>query len=662
MTVSKKSDNSGKPEILAPAGNRVSFLAALAAGADAVYCGMKHFSARMAAANFSIGELASLAAMARGKGVKVYVAFNSLIKPDELNRAGRLLDQLNRQVKPEALIVQDLALVQLAGQVGYSGELHLSTLSNVSFPSALKPAHQNLGVDRIVLPRELSIDEMKTVASVCPDGLGLEVFVHGALCYAVSGRCYWSSYLGGKSGLRGRCVQPCRRIYDQGNQRERYFSCQDLSLDVLAKVLLDIPQVRAWKIEGRKKGPHYIFHTVKAYQLLRDRGSDPEMKRTALNHLSMALGRTGTHYNFLPQRPQNPVQAGDQTGSGFLVGRVKGTRQKPFMTPGEELMAGDVLRIGYEDEPWHRVIKIGRHIPKGGRFHLKAFAAKGSVKGIPIFLVDRRETALEEMISRLEDKLAKNPTPEIQSSTFNARTAKPWRKRTKVIDLKVYRTLGSDKLRGHTGVWFPVATQKGLPDRLRRDLWWWFPPVVWPDGEPEFQRHLNRILKNGARNFVLNAPWQAAFFPSPENLNLWAGPFCNTANTLAIQTLASLGFKGAIISPELGQADIVQLPKQSPLPLGIVVSGNWPLCVSRTLADQVKTGKLFTSPRGEQAWVRKYAADYWVYPNWKLDLSGKQRELERAGYSLFVHLVEPVPKGVKLKKRQGEWNWNINLK
>ena len=108
------------------------------------------------------------------------------------------------------------------------------------------------------------------MAAQCPDDLGLEVFVHGALCYAVSGRCYWSSYLGGKSGLRGRCVQPCRRFYHQKSQNGRFFSCYDLSIDVLVKVMLDIPAIHAWKIEGRKKGPHYVYYTTRAYQLLRD--------------------------------------------------------------------------------------------------------------------------------------------------------------------------------------------------------------------------------------------------------------------------------------------------------------------------------------------------------------------------------------------------------
>ena len=116
----------GLPEILAPAGNRESFLAALAAGADAVYCGLKHFSARMAAENFTLHELAVLIRLAHDQGRKVYVPVNTLIKSDELNAAGRMLDQLNRMAAPDALIVQDLAMVSLARQTGFSGEIHLS--------------------------------------------------------------------------------------------------------------------------------------------------------------------------------------------------------------------------------------------------------------------------------------------------------------------------------------------------------------------------------------------------------------------------------------------------------------------------------------------------------------------------------------------------------
>ena len=295
-----------KPEILAPAGGKDAFLAALAASADAIYCGLKSFSARMAAKNFTLSELAGLADLARQRGTKLYLAVNTLLKPKDLAPFGQQLLQVNRLIRPDALIIQDLAVAALAKQVGFKGEVHLSTLANVSMSQILARLSKTFGVQRVVLPRELNVDEIKQMAAACPHDLGLEVFVHGALCYGVSGRCYWSSYLGGKSGLRGRCVQPCRRRYKQGAKAQRYFACQDLSLDVLAKVLAKVPQVRAWKIEGRKKGPHYVYYTVTAYQMLRDEGQDPQAKKTALALLAHALGRPGTHYNFLSQTPLRP--------------------------------------------------------------------------------------------------------------------------------------------------------------------------------------------------------------------------------------------------------------------------------------------------------------------------------------------------------------------
>ncbi len=649
------------PAILAPAGNKASFLAALAAGADEIYCGLKQFSARMEVKNFSVEELSALTRLAHDKGTKVHVAINSLLKTEDLDRAGTLLKLLDRWVKPDALIIQDLSLLQLARQTGFSGKLHLSTLSNVSFASALNLVKSKFRVHRIVLPRELNIDEIRAMALDCPKNLDLELFIHGALCYGVSGRCYWSSYLGGKSGLRGRCVQPCRRVYTQKDQSKRFFSCRDLSLDVLVKVLLTIPRVRAWKIEGRKKGPHYVFYTVKAYRILRDHGSDAKMKKEALNLLSYALGRTGTHYNFLPQRPQNPVGIDIQTGSGLLVGKIKGTRQKPFLIPREDLLPGDLLRLGYEDESWHGTQRVGKYVPKGGRFFLKTSSKTSPAKGTPIFLTDRREKSLEDMLSGLEKELNKKPALKILPATFNVRLPQRSKNKATVSDLHVFRNPEKAKSKGLTGLWLGSQTENKMPKGHGHRIWWWLPPVIWPEDEVNYKELVNHVLKKGSRNFVLNAPWQLAFFSMPKKLNLWAGPFCNIANPLAVKTLGSLGFKGAIVSPELGRKDYFTLPKHSPLPLGIVISGNWPLCVSRIISEKLDTQKPLISPKGEESWVKKFESDYWVYPNWKLDISAKKNQLEKAGYRLFVHLVEPLPKEVTLKKRPGLWNWNLDL-
>jgi putative protease len=649
------------PEILAPAGNKESFLAALAARADAIYCGLKLFSARMEAKNFTHEEFITLVALAHQKGVKVYVALNTMLKPGDLALAGQMLDLLQRQVKPDAVIIQDLALVPLVRQTGFGGEIHLSTLAHVSFSRALQVIRQNLQVNRVVLPRELNIDELKTLAQACPSGLGLEVFIHGALCYGVSGRCYWSSFLGGKSGLRGRCVQPCRRLYKQNTQTHRYFSCQDLSVDVLAKVLMSIPQVRTWKIEGRKKGPHYVYYTVCGYRLLRDHGQDPAMKKDALQFLERGLGRSGTHYFFLPQRPQNPIDLQGQTGSGLLVGKIKGSREKPFFNTREELLPGDVLRLGYEDMAGHLIKRITRAVPKGGRLHINPTSPKGFVKGAPVFLTDRREKRLDDMLADLKDQLDQVPASAKRISRFKPVLPKGVLIKTRLLELEVLRSLPKSIPREPFGLWLTGEVLKKIPGNRASQIRWWLPPVIWPENEEAINDQVQAAVKKGAHYFVLNAPWQIAFFKTCKGLDLWAGPFCNIANPLAIAALETMGFSGAIVSPELGAEDFMQLPQQSPIPLGIVIAGNWPLCVARTVAQEVQLNQPFASPRGEQSWATRYGTDYYVYPNWKLDLNAQKKALQNAGYTLFVNLIEPVPPKVKLKKRPGIWNWDTKL-
>ncbi len=659
-----KLDESTKqvPEILAPAGNRAAFLAAVAAGADAIYCGLKSFSARMEAKNFSLEELAQLIRLAHARDIRVYVTFNSLLKGSELEGAGQMIGALQKDVRPDALIIQDLALVQLARQAGYKGELHLSTLANVSFGSGLKTCAALEGIDRVVIPRELNIDEMKAMAAVCPDTLGLEAFIHGALCYGVSGRCYWSSYLGGRSGLRGRCVQPCRRLYSQKNSRGRHFSCQDLSLDVLVKVLKTVPQIRTWKIEGRKKGPHYVYYTVKAYQMLRDQFSDPQAKRAALKLLEMALGRPGTHYNFLPQRPQNPLNAERQTGSGFMVGKTKGSQDKAFLIPREELMSGDTLRIGYEDQPGHTLIRVKKSVPRNGKFYLNLGGKRVPARGTPVFLTDRREKSLDKMIVDLETELDKLPPVKIGKQPFFLKSPRAGKAGRRAVSLDVYRTAKSRRPAVVQGLWLSGDILKTSKKGMLKHVWCWLPPVIWPQNEKSVQDHVAAAKRSGCRQFVLNAPWQMTFFDRKENLTLWAGPFCNAANPLVFKTLVELGFSGVIVSPELGRQAYLELPAQSPLPLGIVISGHWPLCVSRAVSGDIKAATAFTSPRGEQGWVVKYDSDYWVFPNWQLDLKSEIPGLEQAGYKMVVNLMEPIPRGVKLKQRPGKWNWKIGLK
>lgn len=666
-----------RPEILAPAGDTASFLAALAAGADAVYAGLKHFSARMEAENFSLGELAALADLARDKGAKLYVAMNVLAKPGDLAAAGRLAARLERNVRPAALIVQDLGLADAVRQAGFSGELHFSTLAAVTHPAALAVA-RDLGADRVVLPRELSVDEIKACAAACPEGLALEVFVHGALCYNVSGRCWWSSFLGGKSGLRGRCVQPCRRIYAAKSRKARFFSCNDLSLDVLARTLITTPQVAAWKIEGRKKGPHYVYYTTTAYRMLRDSPDEPEAKKTALGLLEQALSRPTTHYRFLPQRPQVPVEPEKHTGSGLFVARTAAAGSGFALSPRIPLIPGDLLRVGFEDQAGHRTLPVRKAVPKAGTLTVPGGRSAAPAAGTPVFLVDRREPELARLLDRLGRELKAKARPEpAEAPDFAPALPAPLPRsgRPRTETMHVFRRAPKERVPGELGLWLAPHAQD-TPRGMRSRVWWWLPPVIWPENEALWYDAVTRARRARGCNFVLNAPWQISLFKGflasagrqarpgerpLRDLTLWAGPFCNIANPLALAALARLGFSGAMVSPELPRADLLALPGQSPLPLGIVTHGQWPLGVTRAGLAGVKGGQPVASPKGEICWAREVGGDVWIYPGWGLDLGPHEAELVRAGYALFIRLNEQKPKAVPTAARFSRFNWDLDL-
>lgn len=650
---------------MAPAGDASSYLAAVAAGADAVYVGLKHFSARMQATNFSISELAQLASLGRDRGTKTYVAMNTLVKPGDVESAGRLIDRLQKSVKPFAIIVQDLAMIELAKQVGFKGEIHLSTLANLSHPTGLAIARK-LGANRVVVPRELNLDEVKLMADACPKDLDLEIFVHGALCHCVSGRCYWSSYLGGKSGLRGRCVQPCRRLYKSGkSDPQRLFSCTDLSLDVLTKPLLSMPKVSAWKIEGRKKGPHYVYYTVRAYQMLRDNPKDAQAKKAAQDLLDQALGRPTSHSVFLPQRPFQPIRPGEETASGRLIGEVKRDQKKLFFQTREQLNPGDVVRVGYEDLPGHRTLFIRRRVPKRGRMDIP-FSKKPENNRIPVgtkvFLVDRRDKELTKLIKELEGELSFFPAPESKESKFTPKWPKTAsRQKVKPENITLFRSAPRGKVYGKTAFWLERSTIGKVPRNTVNRSQWWLPPVIWPDEDKKYRSLIKEAVKKGAREFVLNAPWQAAYFEDRKNAILVAGPFCNASSRLSLKILKDLGCSSAIISPELPADDIFELAQNPPMPLGFVIKGMWPFGVARFLAESVRLDEPIKSPMHEVMFVRKHNQNNWIYPAWELDLSGEYRSLDRAGFKSFITIREEWPRAVPRPKRTSTFNWKLKL-
>jgi putative protease len=190
---------------------------------------------------------------------------------------------------------------------------------------------------------------------------------------------------------------------------------------------------------------------------------------------------------------------------------------------------------------------------------------------------------------------------------------------------------------------------------------WWLPPVIWPDEDKKYRSLIKEAVKNGAREFVINSPWQVAYFEDRKNITLVAGPFCNAANAFALQVLKNLGCSSAIISPELPGEDVLALSNNPPLHLGIVIKGMWPFGLSRFLADPIRLDEPIKSPMHEVSFVRKYGQTNWIYPGWELDLSEEYKGLDRAGFKSFVTMIEDWPKDVPKPRRTSTFNWRLQL-
>ena len=258
-------------ELLAPAGNFETALAAFEAGADAVYCGLTEFSARAFADNFSLEDLKNLLRYARSSrnasesraSRKVYITFNTVIDEDNIEAAIEQLARLD-EAKPDALIVQDIGVARICRRHFPGLELHASTqLVAHNLEGAL--AMRDLGFKRVVLARELSLEEIASIAKRCGD-MELEVFIHGALCYSVSGLCLFGAMEKGRSGNRGKCPYCCRLPYeDETGKKTLCFSMKDLRLGEDVRKLADAG-VASLKIEGRMKSSLYVASVTRYYR------------------------------------------------------------------------------------------------------------------------------------------------------------------------------------------------------------------------------------------------------------------------------------------------------------------------------------------------------------------------------------------------------------
>ena len=349
-------------ELLAPAGTVETFNAALDGGADAIYVGAPGFNARNLARDLRIEEIGAMIRHCHKLDKKLYIAANSLLLERELPLVIENLALL-QELEPDALIVQDLGLIRLVRHYFPKLKLHGSTLMTVHNSDGVR-FQAELGCERVVLAREMTLKEIAAI-SARRGSTELEIFIHGAMCFSYSGLCLFSSYLGGKSGLRGRCVQPCRRAYSSGGKGPagkgnkttgkkgdsgRYlFSMNDLT-GLEAVPLLQEAGISSLKIEGRLRSAHYVHSIVCAYRKVLD--AAPDNQEVALAEAKVladqAMSRkTSSGYFFSPQPAEAtaPYHSGNM---GIHLGRFTVTRKVGdqvtcrFVTKGSLAVGGQI--------------------------------------------------------------------------------------------------------------------------------------------------------------------------------------------------------------------------------------------------------------------------------------------------------------------------------
>ena len=374
-----------KPEVMSPAGYWPQLEAAVEAGADSVYFGLKHFTAR-AKVGFSLEELPEVMQTLHRRGVNGYVTFNTLIFDHELREAARTLAAI-AEAGADSIIVQDLGITHLARQIVPTLELHGSTQMSITSVEGVRLAEQ-LGVTRVVLARELALDEIRAIreATSCE----LELFVHGALCVSYSGQCFSSEAWGGRSANRGQCAQACRLPYEMIVDDEarplgdaRYLlSPGDLyALDYIPEIVQ--LGVSALKIEGRYKDANYVALTTQAYRKAVDAawaGQPPAISRRDELHLEQAYSRgRGPHF-ISGTDHQAVVQGRSPRHRGVLIGRVVEVRADRVLLMPEPSSAPAPLKPGdgvvFDAADW----RSPEEPEEGGRVFHVAPARRGYVE------------------------------------------------------------------------------------------------------------------------------------------------------------------------------------------------------------------------------------------------------------------------------------------
>lgn len=667
-----------KTEILAPAGNLEVIYPAVRMGANAVYLGADIFSARGNAGNFNREQLLEAVKYCHARGVAVHLACNTLIHDDELESALKLIEYAC-EIGIDAVIVQDIGLASLIRSAAPKIAVHASTQMSVHTSEAAKMLY-DMGFERVVLARELSKSEIKEIAdnlkkANCP--IELEVFVHGALCMCVSGQCYMSAMLGGRSGNRGLCAQPCRLPFDAGGNGYD-LSLKDLSLISNLKELHKIG-VTSFKIEGRMKRPEYVAAAVSACRQSLDKGFvDGEI----LENLRAVFSRSGFTDGYYMNK---------------LGPDMFGTRSKEDVTSATNKLLTQI-RTTYKDES--PLIPVSFTLEVKSNKPARLIACDNSGNSVEAF-GDIPETAINLPLSaeRCEGCLNKTGgTPFYADKieciidsglTLSAKSLNAMRRNTlqdllakreelKPISFKMPEIPKSNPHKNKTMGFRAKFHNANIPDDFL-DFELIYVPMFLPDSElvtlldkgfaiaveipramfgreKEIENRLRELQKLGIYE-VLASNLGSIEIAQKVGMDIHGGFGLNIVNTASLEWAESIGLLDVEVSFELTLAQIANLG--GTIPRGIISYGRLPLMLTRNCpvkndgkgCKNCKTPPTIRDRKGKNFPIICDKQSCEILNCVPLVLSDRQDEIKNVDFQILQFNVEnPVEISGKLKE------------
>lgn len=590
-----------KIEILAPVGSEEMLRAAVFSGADAVYLGFSGFNARTGAGNFDADSLQEAVRFCHARGVAVHVALNTTVYGTELSA----LEQAIRAVAAsgaDAVICQDLAVATLIGKIAPQLPRHGSTQMSVhTLQGALEL--KELGFTRVVLARELSLTEVEHITKHC--GIETECFIHGALCMSVSGQCYMSAFLGGRSGNRGSCAGPCRLPFEANALPEgkpgrlHHLSLKDNSaIDKLDK--LQALGVASAKIEGRLRTPEYVAAAVSACLAGREgRAYDRDLLKNAFSRSGFTSGYLdgkidGTMFGVrseadaeltkktLPmlrelyrrERSRVPVQMKLEIEEG-------GEKLTVIDADGNKAFAyGDAEPQPARTDPTE---SLNRSLTKTGGTPFAAEKITVEMDGGPWFIPgsavnELRREALDALLKKRE-VLRPWPTTEEHVAALPQRTLPP--RRTLRARFERWEQVPERALDGVEYLILPIAQADRVPREWRTKTLLELPRVMFGALEQDTARRIAATQDAGFAGYEVS---NIAHLRLCRGLPMTGGFGLNITNNVAAQFYAEQGLSSLLILPEVKDSDIASIaPTRNgkPVPTGVMIYGHMPLMLTR---------------------------------------------------------------------------------